>query len=67
MPVTLEQAEEIIAGWRSGTEPIEGWDNPAGPLLSSGEYAESEITMAGVPESGRCGTACTWSMTRVCC
>ncbi|MDP9864480.1 MULTISPECIES: DUF6229 family protein [Streptosporangium] len=67
MSVTIEKAEEIIAAWRAGEEPGDGWDSPAGPLLPSGEYAESEITMTGPPISGRCGTACTASPTRYCC
>jgi hypothetical protein len=67
MPVTLERAEEIIAAWRSGAEAVEGWDNPAGPLLTGGEYAESEITMVGPPRTNTCGTDCSGSRTRMCC
>jgi hypothetical protein len=42
---TLERAEEIIAGWRRG-EDVDG-QNPAGPLFTSGDFAEYEITMTG--------------------
>ncbi|MFI6499547.1 DUF6229 family protein [Nonomuraea typhae] len=62
MTVTLERAEEIIAAWRAGEES----DSPVGPLLP-GLYVESEITMTGPGHSGRCGTACSGSRTRMCC
>ncbi len=59
----LERAEAVVAQWRTSA----GADNPAGPLYASGEYAEADIIVAGWPESGRCGTACTYSRTRQCC
>ncbi|GII87871.1 hypothetical protein Ssi03_58610 [Sphaerisporangium siamense] len=62
MPVTLERSEQIIAAWRSGAD-VDGWENPAGPLLS--EYAESEITTA-FGETRR-PTACTGANTNPCC
>ncbi len=67
MPDTLDRAEEIIAAWRSGSDPVEGWDNPAGPLLTGGAYAESEITMIYPRTNNYCGTDCTNSRTRLCC
>ncbi|MEU7827752.1 MULTISPECIES: DUF6229 family protein [unclassified Nonomuraea] len=63
MPVTLGRSEEIVAAWRSGTATIE--DNPAGPLLT-GEYAESEITMALMDTTKR-ASACTAGRTGLCC
>jgi hypothetical protein len=62
----LQRAEDVVAGWRSGVEPVDGLDNPAGPLYPSSDDAEQEITMTG--GSGRCGTACTVSIkVRYCC
>ncbi|GII66143.1 hypothetical protein Skr01_62280 [Sphaerisporangium krabiense] len=63
MPVTTERSEEIIAAWRSGAADIDGWENPAGPLLS--RYAESELTTAFIET--RRASACTGSFTHQCC
>jgi len=80
--LTQETAEQIIAGWRGSGRPVDGWENPAGPLFAAGEFAESDITMeaifaeSGCPtgtgtgttgDSGVCGTACTYSAGRQCC
>jgi len=59
----LERAQEVVAGWR---ESADG-DNPAGPLFTSGDYAEADIIVATWPPTGRCGTACSGSHTRLCC
>ncbi|WP_283134911.1 DUF6229 family protein [Rhizohabitans arisaemae] len=60
MPPTVELSEKIVAGWRTGD--VEG---PAGPVL--GAYVESEITMTGPGQSGRCGTECTRSRPTIFC
>lgn len=65
---TAVYTEDLAARWRTDA----GDDNPAGPLFSSGPYAEVELAepMAAATalcESGRCGTACSYSYTRVCC
>lgn len=66
---TLETADAIVARWRSDA----GDDNPAGPLFSSGPYAEVELAeptaAAGVQTHtiNRCGTACTGSLGNDCC
>ncbi|MEV0612871.1 DUF6229 family protein [Nonomuraea sp. NPDC050404] len=79
--MTAELAGQIVAGWRGGPQPVEGWDSPAGPLFSSGDYAEADITMeaifaasgctgAGCPQPTTtqiCGSACTYSLGRQCC
>ena len=77
--LTQEQADRIVAGWRSGTELVEGWENPAGPLFASGEYAEADITLESILAAsgcnppppplteGGCGTACSASAGRLCC
>ena len=76
--LTQETAEQIIAGWRGTRPPVDGWENPAGPLFAAGEFAESDITMeaifaaSGCPgttpqTTDACGTACTYSAGRQCC
>jgi hypothetical protein len=62
--VTAERAEEIVVGWRTADLPVDGWDNPAGPLFPGSDFAESEITMTG--GGTRC-SGCSASYTRVCC
>lgn len=64
-PIATGQAEAIVAGWRTGEQS----DSPAGPLFTSGEYAEADITLSWRTWtiSGQCGTACTYSYTRHCC
>ncbi|BCJ70109.1 MULTISPECIES: DUF6229 family protein [Polymorphospora] len=42
-----ERADEIIESWLTGTAPVDGWENPAGPLFNSGRYAEYDITATG--------------------
>lgn len=65
MPMLMkERAEDVVAGWRAGDQPLE-MSSPAGPLFPSGEYAEHELTMTG--HSGKCGTVCTYSQGRQCC
>ncbi|MFI7708215.1 DUF6229 family protein [Nonomuraea sp. NPDC049480] len=59
--LTLNQAETIVAGWRTGAEPVAGWKSPAGPLFPSGEYAEADISATITAGVSICGTACTWS------
>jgi hypothetical protein len=63
--LTAERAEEIVVGWRTDDLPADGWDNPAGPLFPSSDYAEFEITMTGSPGS-RC-SSCTASARVFCC
>lgn len=63
--LTLDRAEEIVAGWLTDDLPVDGWENPAGPLFPSSDYAESEITMTGSPGS-RC-SSCTASAKVYCC
>lgn len=57
----------------SGHDLVQQWlsdassDNPAGSLFVSGEFAEADITCETTTGSGRCGTACSGSLTRYCC
>jgi hypothetical protein len=58
-----EQSAHQIADWRTHADA----DHPAGPLYVGGQYAEADMIGDIVIESGRCGTACTGSRTRLCC
>jgi len=60
---TMETADKTATTWRDGTSQ----DSPAGPLFTSGKYAESEITMSSRVGSGRCGTDCSGSVHYQCC
>jgi hypothetical protein len=68
--MTLQQAETIVAGWRGGRQPADGWESPAGPLF--GDHAEADITLSGMRVT-TCGTNCTMScvmdskVVRMCC
>jgi Family of unknown function (DUF6229) len=53
---------ELVAQWRDH----ENQDNPAGPLFAAGEFAEADIVNAAA-EYWTCGTACSGSVTRLCC
>ena len=69
MPATnLTSAEEIVAGWRTG-RTVDGWDSPAGPLFSSGAYAEEDITFteAGCTATSGCTQSCATSWMIICC
>ncbi|MEY2564977.1 MAG: hypothetical protein QOH88_3170 [Verrucomicrobiota bacterium] len=52
----------LVAQWRNSE-----MDNPAGPLFSSGEFAEAEIIGQSFVFTNQCGTACSGSATRECC
>jgi Family of unknown function (DUF6229) len=56
-------AEDLVAQWRSDA----GGNNPAGSLFVSGEFAEADIVCETGTGSGKCGTACSGSITRHCC
>ena len=58
-----DSPDQTIASWRSGTDSA----SPAGPLFTSGKYAEAEITMTGRVGTGRCGSDCSGSATAQCC
>ncbi|NZA28241.1 hypothetical protein H0E84_17845 [Luteimonas sp. SJ-92] len=57
------QSAELVAQWRSNAQA----GNPAGPLFVSGEFAEADIVCETGTGSGQCGTACSGSLTRMCC
>lgn len=54
---------ELVASWRNDA----GMENPAGPLFVGGEFAEADIVCETGTGSGHCGTACSGSLTRLCC
>jgi hypothetical protein len=56
--------DQIVGAWRASAGP----DSPAGPLFTSGPYAESEITMSDSTYTGlHCPTVCTNSNHNDCC
>jgi hypothetical protein len=62
--LTLDRAETIVTGWRTGTAPVDDWKSPAGPLFPSGEYAEADISASITAAISICGTVCTYSCLR---
>lgn len=63
MREAMESPVEVVETWRDGTSQ----DSPAGPLFTSGQYAESEITMSSRVGTGRCGSDCSGSVHYQCC
>ncbi|MEV0731538.1 DUF6229 family protein [Polymorphospora sp. NPDC050346] len=62
-----ERADEIIKSWLTGTELVDGWDNPAGPLFLGGIYAEADITATGGGGTGSISvTGCAWCSGSIC-
>ncbi|MBB5205239.1 hypothetical protein HNQ51_002558 [Inhella inkyongensis] len=61
--VSIQAVETQAAEWRSQADA----SNPAGPLFIGGEYAEADIIGDTTSISGKCGTACSGSRTRMCC
>ena len=59
----IVRAEETVARWRTDADA----DNPAGPLYTSGAYAEADITQEAAAITLVCGTGCSASYTRYCC
>lgn len=59
----MNRADELVALWRSSADAA----NPAGPLFIGGEFAEADIVCETGTISGKCGTACSGSRTRLCC
>lgn len=47
--------DDVITTWLEGTDPIEGWDSPAGPLYLSGKHTEYEITATGTGAANSVG------------
>ncbi|BCJ69631.1 DUF6229 family protein [Polymorphospora rubra] len=57
--------QDLITRWLTDT-PVDGWESPAGPLFTGGDYALQEITMTlGCPGSN-C-SSCTGSRPIQCC
>ncbi|MEV7230810.1 MULTISPECIES: DUF6229 family protein [Polymorphospora] len=54
-----------ITRWLTDT-PVDGWENPAGPLFTGGDYALQEITMTQRCLATRC-SSCTGSRPVLCC
>lgn len=52
-----ENVEKIVASWRGGAAPVDGWKSPAGPMFVAGEFAEADLTSMAV--TPRCGSNTT--------
>lgn len=59
----MTRSDELVAQWRASADA----SNPAGPLFIGGEFAEADIVCETTGISGKCGTGCTGSITRICC
>ncbi|WP_163988945.1 DUF6229 family protein [Pyxidicoccus caerfyrddinensis] len=57
------QGSDLVEQWRNDAD----MDNPAGPLFVGGEFTEADIICEAGTITGRCGTACTGSLTFQCC
>ena len=45
----MQQNDDVVAGWLSGSDSIDGHENPAGPLYIEGEAAtEAALTNHGM-------------------
>ncbi|WP_425480083.1 DUF6229 family protein [Metallibacterium scheffleri] len=60
---TISQDKDLIAKWRNDGSS----GNPAGPLFSSGEFAEADIASESGLMFTQCGTNCTYSLKAFCC
>lgn len=48
----MQQNDEVVSGWLSGSDSVDGRDNPAGPLYIHGAIA-TEDAMTGADASTR--------------
>jgi uncharacterized hydantoinase/oxoprolinase family protein len=55
--------QDLVAIWLNSADE----SNPAGSLFISGKFAEADIVCETGTGSGKCGTACSYSITRECC
>lgn len=61
------QTQDIVAGWLSGADSMNGYDNPAGPLYAAGQDAtEAAMTNPDMALMTNC-SACTASRPGYCC
>jgi hypothetical protein len=70
----MQQSDDVISGWLSGSDSIDGLDNPAGPLYIEGQEAtEAALTNPGMRASvlGTMslvgGTTCSYGGGCLCC
>ncbi len=59
-------SDDIVSGWLSGADSMDGHENPAGPLYTYGEAAtEAAMTDSRVIELGTVSVATTCG--GICC
>ncbi|MGH8082952.1 MAG: DUF6229 family protein, partial [Lysobacter sp.] len=45
------QSNDIVSGWLSGADSVDGYENPAGPLYIEGESAVDDAMRAPITHS----------------
>lgn len=61
------QTQDIVAGWLSGADSMNGYDNPAGPLYAEGKsVTEAAMTSGDIALLTNC-SSCTASRPGFCC
>jgi hypothetical protein len=70
----MQQNDDVVAGWLSGSDSIEGLENPAGPLYIEGRAAaEAALTGTDMRATLRAcgtlagGTTCSFGGGCACC
>ena len=61
------QTENIVEGWLKGSESVNGYANPAGPLYTEGHSVTiAAITNVEIAAMTNC-SSCTASRPGLCC
>jgi hypothetical protein len=61
------QTDKILAGWLSGADSVDGYDNPAGSLYTEGHATTiAAFTNTDIALASNC-SSCTASRPGFCC
>jgi len=61
------ETENILAGWLKGSDSVNGYDNPAGPLYTEGHQVTiGAMTNTDIALFTNC-SSCTASRPVLCC
>jgi hypothetical protein len=61
------QTDKILAGWLSGADSVDGYDNPAGSLYTEGHATTiAAFTSTDIALASNC-SSCTASRPGFCC